>query len=416
MKSDSLACLRSWPSLAVCTCALGCQLDLPEVVHDEPIQDAGVEAETGLSESGPETESGLEAADDVANEVLPEADALSCEAGTQECDSDSTNGCEDLSSDPLHCGRCGHDCLGGECVAGVCQPVLLASGIQKPFALIKDADYIYGTGDDTAGQVWKVPVHDCTTPSICASVLTNTGAKYQDIAQDIEAVFFTDRSAGRVLRLSKMGGDPCDLATNQQDPVGVAVDDSYVYWTTRSGNRILRADKDCSTADPPEVVVPSTPAPQLLLLDSTGLYWTSMTGGLLSWASADGSSSEPVWSGISPGDFMFGLAMDDTWVYWRDGEQYTTGGQSGRLVRARRDRSGGFEVLAENQGRPRYMDLDDTHIYWTADDAVHRMAKADVGTVEVMAAGFPGVHGIVVDEVAVYFCTYGTGEVFRIAK
>ena len=31
------------------------------------------------------------------------------------------------SSDPSNCGRCGHSCLGGACVAGACQPVVLAS-------------------------------------------------------------------------------------------------------------------------------------------------------------------------------------------------------------------------------------------------------------------------------------------------
>lgn len=33
--------------------------------------------------------------------------------------------CDDTSSDPFHCGACGHTCWGGECVEGVCQANLL---------------------------------------------------------------------------------------------------------------------------------------------------------------------------------------------------------------------------------------------------------------------------------------------------
>lgn len=43
--------------------------------------------------------------------------------------------CVDTKSDPHHCGACGHDCRGGACQDGACQPVLVASGITQPNAL-----------------------------------------------------------------------------------------------------------------------------------------------------------------------------------------------------------------------------------------------------------------------------------------
>src|SRR6476659_4574484 len=33
----------------------------------------------------------------------------------------------DLGHDPANCGRCGHDCLGGGCDAGGCEPVVLVA-------------------------------------------------------------------------------------------------------------------------------------------------------------------------------------------------------------------------------------------------------------------------------------------------
>src|SRR5690606_36813075 len=47
----------------------------------------------------------------------------------------------DTSSDPVNCGDRGRDCLGGECVAGRCRPVVLAQGESKPVALfVTDTD------------------------------------------------------------------------------------------------------------------------------------------------------------------------------------------------------------------------------------------------------------------------------------
>jgi hypothetical protein len=47
----------------------------------------------------------------------------------------------DLRIDPKHCGSCGHDCIGGECKAGACQPALVAEtdgGLPLRVAVIKD--------------------------------------------------------------------------------------------------------------------------------------------------------------------------------------------------------------------------------------------------------------------------------------
>jgi hypothetical protein len=47
---------------------------------------------------------------------------------------DLSRPCDEASvdSDPVNCGRCGHDCLGGTCAAGQCQPVVLME--RQPFA------------------------------------------------------------------------------------------------------------------------------------------------------------------------------------------------------------------------------------------------------------------------------------------
>jgi hypothetical protein len=51
---------------------------------------------------------------------------LTCAASYTQCAKD----CVDLQSDPKNCGSCGHDCVGGACSAGQCQPWVVAQTTQ----------------------------------------------------------------------------------------------------------------------------------------------------------------------------------------------------------------------------------------------------------------------------------------------
>lgn len=70
--------------------------------------------------------------------------------------SDADSGCDAVASNPKHCGTCGHDCQGGTCSGGVCQPVVLASGQDHPDSIAVDAASIYWTTYTNAGTVMKV--------------------------------------------------------------------------------------------------------------------------------------------------------------------------------------------------------------------------------------------------------------------
>jgi hypothetical protein len=62
--------------------------------------------------------------------------SITCVGTFANCDNDPATGCEvDLSNDGKNCGKCGHDCLGGACSSGTCQPVVLASNQGNPWAI-----------------------------------------------------------------------------------------------------------------------------------------------------------------------------------------------------------------------------------------------------------------------------------------
>src|SRR5262245_30712562 len=59
--------------------------------------------------------------------------------------SNPATGCEaDLANDSKNCGACKHDCQGGDCKAGVCQPVVIAHDLpMSPWGVAVDDAHVY---------------------------------------------------------------------------------------------------------------------------------------------------------------------------------------------------------------------------------------------------------------------------------
>lgn len=74
-----------------------------------------------------------------------------------------------LATDPRNCGRCGHDCLGGDCTAGQCQPFVIAGGLTGPGELALSESRIYWeTGDQfsTSKDVVSCARGGCQGPPV----------------------------------------------------------------------------------------------------------------------------------------------------------------------------------------------------------------------------------------------------------
>ena len=56
--------------------------------------------------------------------------------------------CADLTKDGDHCNACDHSCGGGECIAGICQPHTLATGINDLHAIGLDSARVYFSAGD----------------------------------------------------------------------------------------------------------------------------------------------------------------------------------------------------------------------------------------------------------------------------
>src|SRR3990172_1836857 len=85
-----------------------------------------------------------------------------------------------FATDPRNCGSCGHDCLGGACTAGACEPFALVTfaggGSDGPYGLFVAGADIYVTLRDSGKLVTcKRTGATCGTPSTLRSSLNKPG-------------------------------------------------------------------------------------------------------------------------------------------------------------------------------------------------------------------------------------------------
>lgn len=85
---------------------------------------------------------------------------------------------------------------------------------------------------------------------------------------------------------------------------------------------------------------------------------------------------------------------------------------TGRVVRARKDRTGSFEVLADDEPSPGHLAIDDTRMYWPSGESLRRKTKSG-GVVETLLSGadYTIGHGILVEgECGILLYSYEGGE------
>ena len=100
-----------------------------------------------------------------AADAADAADAGSDDASNPDADADA--GCGDLATDVDNCGACGHVCLDGPCTAGLCAPLLIASGVDKPATLVAyDINFDQVMWSTASGQVQSNGWLGGTTPTV----------------------------------------------------------------------------------------------------------------------------------------------------------------------------------------------------------------------------------------------------------
>jgi hypothetical protein len=273
------------------------------------------------------------------------------------------------------------------------------------------------------------------------------------IAVDDASVYWLEHgdgdrlSPGRLLRISKCGGDPITLAPTPNYPSGLALDATHVYWSSMSSSgegSVMSVPITGGTA----TTLAMGGNAKALAVNSVFAYWTDLNAGAFSVPKAGDATlglveGEATWSSIAATDedvvwtqSFFAMGLPAGWavsgILFGGGPTWTlasstTGGadsvvidgndvyfiastsESGAKASISRVPLGGGAPTVLVTAHPSSLAVDATYVYWTDDasptgpNSIQRVAKTG-GTPEVLASKleFPP-WSIAVDATRVYW-------------
>ena len=321
----------------------------------------------------------------------------------------------DTQSDTHNCGACGHDCLGGQCMAGVCQPVVLwpgdSGGGGQPYDLAQDDAYLYWT-DISNHTVLRTSKTTGATIDLVPSSFTSLFPRGISV-DDAGAVYWGDMS--EIWRCAKTGctSDPVDVVSTGLDGVySLAVDDVALYWSENS-TEILSAHK-FGTGESPSVLWEGDASANAVATDGTRVYFTA-DDGLLRGMLVDGGAGFSI--GTAGSAASLGVTLNGGVVYWTIEDP-----AHGQVMGASTTDLSPYGIAAQQQ-YPTWVASDGTSVFWLTFSGVDSTINGcAIETCNPTAlATSPSPHALAVDDVAIYWTDTealgpANGAIFKLAK
>jgi sugar lactone lactonase YvrE len=189
------------------------------------------------------------------------------------------------------------------------------------------------------------------------------------LARDSKNVYLpiADTEHGAIQRVAISGNEPLSLA-KPEVPVGIAVDDSAVYWSEEFTGAIMRVPKTGGEAT--IVVPPSDHGAFAVFVDATHLYWSGLD--LIARMPKDGGEVQVI---STAARFPTIMLVDETNVYWTNTSETKEAPISTEISKAPLD-GGPAILIVTGQQHIGFLAQDSERLYWTDREAGTVMSVA----------------------------------------
>lgn len=337
---------------------------------------------------------------------------LTCNDGFADCDGMSKNGCEIELGLPTDCRECDHDCLGGECEEGECQPVNLATGQSDPLGLDVEGNYVFWTELVGPGGFGAVRSRELAPGSIPVPIATGLTSP-ETVVADGTHVYFGDTFGSGDVGRAAYNGD--DLNLQWLEPPGtfgprLLLSDSVHIYALLVSDPPVRASK--GTSQNPQVMVGTNVAWGGFLHEDE-LYFADPVAGeifRIPIAPDDGFPQLPV-SVVSGQPDVVSVYIHDGRIYW------TTAPENGPNdplpgIAAGQDLDGGNLIMyGSNLSHSEDLVVDDDHIYFVERNVNGRLHRVTLDGTEVTDFGQSHSAGIDHDDTAIYWADQVNGRI-----
>jgi hypothetical protein len=316
-------------------------------------------------------------------------------------------GTVDTCTTPTSCGACGHDCLGGTCSDGACQPLPFADSQTNPYGVAVYNGVVYWT--DTSMQPTGTVMMRPADVSAAASMIASAQWGPQDIVANAQGVYWNDFYGGEVRTVPLGGGGSPALAASTSGQIGhFAVDAVNVYYTeTDLPTSIFKVALGSGGGGGTAFAQGAALQPAALVSDGGKLVWSNTAPGTVLAAPIGDGAQQSTLAGAQSSPTL--VAVDATNVYFATPHA---------IMQAHRDGTGTPSALVSGlPNAPTAMTVDATAIYWT-DSAAGIVARAPLatGAPSTLASQQSGPHGVAVDGSWVYWANFVGGTIARVAK